>query len=129
MNKFLTTDFWFNISAGELEPPFQKILIGVTIIFLILAIILVFLKKKNQNSFYYKTINSFHLFFIVNFVIGLFLFFFTYQGILFLSSRFWFLIWVLSMLLWLNSIRLITVKIPNIKENAKNKADYNKYIP
>lgn len=129
MEKFITMNYWFNVNAGELEPKMQKLLFIILVIFLILAIFISVIKKSKQNGFYYKIFNSLQLFFITNFIVGVFLYFFTYQGIYFLSSRFWFLAWFVFVVIWLNTIRSLFLKIPKIKEKVKEKEKYSKYIP
>lgn len=129
MNKFFSVDFWFNINAGALEPKIQNMLVAGLLILLILAVIVTVIKKQKKNSFYYKILNSLQVFFIVNSVIGSFLLFFTFERVLFLSSRFWFLIWFASMVLWLNFIRSAFLKIPKIQEKVKKEESFNKYIP
>lgn len=129
MSKFFTLHFWFNANAGALEPNIEKILLVVLGILLILTIFVSTTKKSKQNGLYYKTYNSLQVFFICNLILGIFLYFFTYQGIYFFSARFWFLVWAVFAVTWLIFIVRSYSKIPNIKENFKRKKEFTKYLP
>lgn len=68
-------------------------------------------------------------FFFSNFIIGLFMLFFSYEMIPFLSTRVLYLLWLVMMLVWLGFILRDLAKIPKLIEEKKKEHEYKKYIP
>jgi len=128
MKKFLDLHFWFNIRPGTLDFNVMFILIVILAIFLGIAIISG-LPKFKQRGLYFKIWKHINLFAVSNFIIGLFLLFFAYETLVVLSIRFFFLLWFLSMLIWLRFIVGDFIKIPELREKLKKEAEYKKYIP
>jgi hypothetical protein len=85
--------------------------------------------RKRKKGAYFQIWSKLSSFGITNFFIGLFLLFFTYEGLVFLSMRFWFLLWLLVMIFWLYSIYKKFKKIPDILVKRKQAEDFKKYIP
>lgn len=128
MSNLLSLKFWLNLRPGPLLPVYHKSFI----VFLFFLFILFFIswiiksKKKNFYTEFWQKINSFSL---LNIFIGAILFFFISELIPFLSSRFWFLIWGLGMVIWLVFIFLVLKGIPHKKKKAIEDYEYKKYIP
>lgn len=70
-----------------------------------------------------------YTFFLTNTIIGLLLTFFNYEMVPFLSARFWFLLWVISMLVWLYFIYRVAAKIPAKRAQMEKEKEFRKYIP
>ncbi len=129
MNNLLSLQYWFNSSAGSLALNIQKYFIIFIVILAILAFFIIIIKSRYQRSLYFKIWRRLQVFFITNLVISLFLLFFTYESVPFLSMRFWFLLWGIGVLVWLVFIGKDLSKIPNIKEEIAKEKEYRKYIP
>ncbi len=119
--------FWFNVRAGELTPRIEQSLMAFILILAILFIAFINLKRK--KSIYGRSYGKIASFSIVNFFIGLLLLFFTYETTPFLSSRFWFVLWVLEMIIWIVFIFKNFKKIPEKKKRFEKEKEYKKYIP
>ena len=129
MLKFLSLAYWFNVWGGELISPVRKGFIVFIIFLLILTIIFTILKKKNTKTLYFKLVEQIQLFSFINFLCFLMLLFFTDQAIPLLSSRFWFLILGIEMIIWIYFIFKIYKKIPEIKAKIEKNNEYKKYLP
>lgn len=126
---FLKLNYWLNTNPGSLEAGIeQKLLyfIGFLLICLVVSSVFNFRIKK---GLYKKVIASINTFFIVNFLISLYLWFVTYEGAYILAMRLWFLVWIALMAVWIYCIVKIYKKIPEIKQQKKEKEAYQKYIP
>jgi len=88
-----------------------------------------FLKKQNQFGFYKKIFDRLNNLCLANTIIGLFLLFFIYEQLPFLSMRIWLLLWFLGILVWLGFIINSMLKIPNLKKSQTKEENYQKYIP
>ena len=126
-SNFFTLNYWFSMNAGSLQKNAQ---IGFVIFLIILLGIFIysFLKKKNKGI-YLKIWTKLASFGFTNLIIGLFLLFFTYENVPFLSMRLWFLLWLAGMAFWLNLIYKECKIIPQIKEKRKQEEEFKKYIP
>jgi len=128
MGNLLSLKFWLDMRPPQLLPMYEKIFIGAIVFFIIFSFITYFLgfKKKGLYSPVWRNLYSFSL---TNFFIGLFLFFFNYELVPFLSSRFWFLLWVVMMLVWLFFVLRALTKIPEKRRKLEEEKEYKKYIP
>jgi hypothetical protein len=128
MQNLLSLNFWFNLKPGPLLPIYQQIFITIIIILAISFFILLIIKAKKVNL-YNKFLEKLHSFSLINCFIGLILLFFNYELIPFLSSRFWFLLWGLGIIIWLFFIFKILKEIPERKKKILSEKEYKKYIP
>lgn len=128
MGNLLSLNFWFNLRPDILMPIYQKIFIGFVIFLAICSLVswLISSKKRNLYTFFWRKIYSFSL---INFFVGLILLFFSHELIPFLSARFWFLLWGLSMAVWLVFIFKTLAVIPKKKKQIEKEREYKKYIP
>ncbi len=129
MPNLLSLKMWFNLYPGSLMPIFQNILIALIIAFFIATGISWYFYNKKKKTLYAKIWSSFYGFFLTGMIVGAFLLFFTYEGVPFLSARFWFLIWFLVHVVWLYFIIKKLKKIPEIKKEIAGRKEYKKYIP
>lgn len=126
-SNLFTLKYWFSMNAGSLAPMAQKAFIVFLVLLLGLAVYSKF--KKKDKGIYFRIWNKLTSFGTTNLVIGLFLLFFTYEEVIFLSMRFWFLLWLASMIFWLQLIHKESKKIPEIREKRKQEEEFKKYIP
>jgi len=83
-------------------------------------------KKKGVYLRIWKSLQSFSL---TNLIIGLFLLFFAYELVPFLSARILFLIWGIGMAAWLGFVARKFLEIPKIKEEKNREQEFKKYVP
>lgn len=125
----LKMNYWTNANPGSLESVALKgflFVIGVLFLCLITTSILNFRMKK---GIYKRIITNINTFFSVNFFISLYLLFVTYEEAYILAMRFWFILWLLSMLIWIYFIFKDYKKVPDIKKRREEEEQYRKYIP
>lgn len=127
MNNLITLNYWFNMRAGELTSTAQWFLISFIVILAISYISSHIYSKK--KGLYFKIANRIKSFSMTNFIIGSALLFFTYETIPFLSMRFWFMAWFVSMVIWLIFIIKNLLQIPKLKEALEKEREFKKYIP
>lgn len=129
MSNLLDLKFWFNLRAVPLTPFFNKALIGFTILSLLMFIVVKLLNKRNKNILYNKIFLTLANFSLTNLFVGVFLMFFNYEMVPFLSSRFWFLLWAIGILVWLYFIIKKLLSIPRISKQIEVNKEFKKYIP
>ena len=129
MGNFLTLNFWFSLRPGVFIGLSLKIILGLIFLMIILALVSGFGKKRWSKSLYAGLWQSLYYFFLTNAIIGLVLVFFNYEMVPFLSARFWFLLWIASLIIWLYFIYRTIIKIPQRKARLEKEREFNKYIP
>lgn len=124
----LKLNYWTNFRPGSLEQTAQTYFVMFIVLLVIFLFITIYLERFKKGSYtkIWKKLNSFAL---TNFIISLFLLFFTYQNIIFFSARFWFIFWGLGMIFWLKHILNEVKKIPEITKKRKEIENFKKYIP
>ena len=127
MQNLLTWRFWFNLRPEPLLPIFFNLFLGFLILLLLISIITGI--KKNQKSLYKIFWKKFYNFSVSILVIGSLLLFFNYERAIFLSSRFWLLIWLIIMLLWLIPIIKQLKLIPEKQKKLLEEQEFKKYLP
>ncbi len=127
MENLLSWSFWFNLRPPAMLPLFNYLFIAILIIFLILAIVAVII--KNRHKLYRSFWKKFYSFSAINLMIGLLLFFFSYQRAPFLSARFWLAIWGISAIIWLIFLLLEIKKIPLKRQQLEKDQAFRKYLP
>ncbi|MFA5754651.1 MAG: hypothetical protein WC905_04910 [Patescibacteria group bacterium] len=127
MKNLLTSHYWFNLRPEALTPPVQKIFIGFLLLLVIAAIIAAV--TRNRGGIYRGWLKRAYSFCASNTVIGLFLLFFNYEFVPFLSARFWLGLWALIMLIWLISLLKSLKNIPRIKKQVATEKELKKYLP
>jgi hypothetical protein len=128
MKNLISLSYWFNSRPGNYTALSFKIL-AIFLILLLLAFVFIKVMNKRKNGPYHKIFSRLSSFSFSNFFIGLFLFFFSYELIPVLSSRFWYLLWALGMVAWLIFIMMEIKKIPEKKRRIAEEKEFKKYIP
>jgi len=129
MANIFTLKMWFSFYPGPMQPVFLNIFIVLIALFFMATIITRFYYKKYKKTLYNRVWLSAYNFSLTGLILGLLWLFFVYEQVAFLSSRFWFLIWFLIHAIWLWSIYKKIKQMPEIKQQIKNRKEYQKYIP
>lgn len=129
MQELFTLSTWTNFRPGPLSFLHQQIFGGVVIGFLVLYIATLLIRKNKKKGIYRKFWININNFFISNTIIGAFFWFFVYEEIPFLASRFWLLIWGAIMIFWLILAFKELKIIPKKKEEKMRQREFEKYIP
>lgn len=128
--------YFFNPShIFTLRPPVMSlralIILGVIFVSLIVAgiVIKIYLPKIKDGLKVKGFRRLSHLCFTQG-ITGAVYWFFAWQGIALLSSRFWLLIWAISLVLWLYFIyRYLYIKVPMLRKDIDSKRKFSQYIP
>lgn len=129
MGNLLTFKFWLDLRPEGLTPVFQKFFIIFVALLFVLTLIFAYIKSKQKKNLYSQFWRSLYYFNLTNVIIGAFLLFFNYEIVPFLSSRFWFLLWAMLIIVWLFFLYKILVGIPRKKAQLEKEKEFKKYIP
>ncbi len=129
MGNLITLHFWFNMRPGSLTAFSQTVFLLFMLALAILYFFCWLIKKQKRKSLYNRIWRKLSSFSLTNFIISIFLLFFTYESLPFLSMRFWFMLWFLGMFVWMVFIIKEVLNLPNIKAEMAKEQEYKKYIP
>ncbi|MBU4421347.1 hypothetical protein L6259_01865 [Candidatus Parcubacteria bacterium] len=122
--------FWFNIAPPPLLPFFYWAFFIFFVVLLFGGIVCGRIYKKEKENFVLRfSAKYLKNWFIVAGITGLLLLLFGYERAVFLSARFWFLVWAIGFGIWLGFIIKKIKILPTRKEELKRHAEYNKYLP
>lgn len=131
LEQLLSWNFWFNLRPGHLLPIFSNFLLGFSV-FLFLLGGISYIKKRNKKR--KKNVNlpfwrQLYYFSLTNGILGLMFFFFNYEMIPFFSSRFWYPVWGLVIVVWLYFIIQLWRTVPQKVKEKQEKDQFEEYLP
>ncbi len=129
MKNLFSLKLWFNFRPGDLTPLSVKIFIGFLLLLLLLSILFFIFRKNFGDRFAKKIYKRLGSFCSTNFFIGILVLFFMYERTPVLAARLWFLIWVITMLVWIFFIVKFAVSLPKQKQELEKDKEFQKYIP
>lgn len=127
MKNLLTLQYWFTLRPETLSPLANKVFIATILLLIVFSVL--FLWLKNRRGLYRHLFRKFYNFSLSNAVIGLLFLFFNYENAIFFSARFWLLLWLIIMIVWLIFILKDLKKIPALKQRNSAEEIYKKYLP
>jgi amino acid transporter len=117
------------LNPGPLAPLMQNALIAFAAALFLAVIGLAYFKRKNRKNAYFSVMGKLSNLALANFIISLFLLFFTFEAIPFFSSRFWFLLWGAGILAWAYFIFRHSAAIPQKRLQIEKDREFRKYVP
>jgi predicted membrane-bound dolichyl-phosphate-mannose-protein mannosyltransferase len=123
----ISSQFWLNPQPEVFASNSRTLLLGLIAFFILLSAAAFIFKMR--KSFYRKLLATIFNFSLVNVLVGATLFFFNYEQVPFLSSRFWYLLWAGGMIVWAVFIVRYSEKLPQKKKEMIKEAEYKKYLP
>jgi LPXTG-motif cell wall-anchored protein len=127
MLNLLTLNYWFDLSPEPFISIANTIIIAFLGLLLIGGILFLILQKKNKSfKVLFGKLNNFCF---INLIIGVLLFFFSWEEAYFLSARFWYMLWIIIMIVWLLEIKKKSGKISDLRDKRKKRQEFEKYLP
>lgn len=127
MSNLITWKYWFSLQPEPFLPLAWNILNGTIVLFIVSAVIFAILKMRPGIwRGLYKRLYAFSL---TGFIIGLLMLFFNYEQVPFFMARFWLIIWLVIMVVWLFFILRDLRSIPQKKKELTDQQELKKYLP
>lgn len=128
---FLNPLYWFSLDAANVSTLFGKCLLGFFLLLFLVGIVCRIVVIHKSKDRYLKLIGKRLVTFCVTMgIMGVFLFFFSYEGIQFFGARFWYLLWFIGFVLWAVAIVKFVIKdVPALREKNVLQHAKSKYIP
>ncbi len=131
MGSLFSLSFWFDKTPVPLTPGFEKAFFILFVLCLIAGAVVRIIAKRREREQYVAAIFAKVGYLLVTMgILGLIWFFFTFEQIPLLGSRFWFLIWLLGIIAWvLWILRFVYKEVPQLRQRDKDRVERMKYFP
>lgn len=127
MTNLLTLNYWFSSRPETFIPLARNIFLFFLFLLLLAGIFfMIYRKKSGKNKILF---NKLYDFCFINLILGFLLLFFNNQQVQFFSARFWLLIWLIIMIIWLLNISKRIKKIITHREERRKEEEFKKYLP
>lgn len=128
---FLNPLYWLSLDAANVGNLLGKILLGLFLLLFIVGVVCRIVLIHKSKDRYLKLIGKRLVTCCVTMgLLGVVLFFFSYEGIRFFGARFWYPLWTIGLLGWAISIaRFVMKDVPAMREKNVKQHAKSKYIP
>jgi uncharacterized membrane protein YbhN (UPF0104 family) len=127
MTNLLTLKYWFDVRPESFIPLARNLFVAFLVLLLVAGIVfMIYRKKSGKNKILF---NKLYDFCFINLVLGFLLLFFNVQQIQFFSARFWLLVWLAVMIVWVINISKRIKKIVSHREERRKEEEFKKYLP
>ena len=128
---FLQPSFWFSLQPAEVGGWIGT---SIFVIFLLMGIAGVVARivaaQKLDDRYMRMMGNRFGTLLITMGMLGVVLYFFSFERIRLFGSRFWYLLWLIGLIVWIVLlVRYMKKNIPAMKEQAEARFEKRKYFP
>lgn len=129
--KFFQPGYLFDFRPFTTARTIQIMIVFFAVLVLIgIAIKIYKATKKDLEKFQSKLLEKIITFFLTLGAIGLGLTWLRYERVLILSARFWLIVWLIIMIVWLYPILKYRFKVvPEAKKHSEEKKLFQKYLP
>ncbi len=128
---FFKPTYWFTFEYAAVDGLGGKIVFATFLILLLIGIFSRIVAVHRTEDRYMKQVGQkFATLFITMSLLGIMVFFFSFQHISFFGGRFWYLFWMIGTAAWL--VKLITFvkkEIPEKRKRDLERREKMKYMP
>lgn len=128
---FLNPLYWFSLNAANVSTLVGKVLLGFFLLLFLVGVVSRIVLIHKSKDRYLKMIGKRLATCCVTMgLLGVMLFFFSYEGIQFFGARFWYAFWMIGFVAWAIVIaRFIMKDVPFMREKNLKQHAKSKYIP
>ncbi len=123
--------FWLDIHPMAFNPGSQRVLFIVFAVLLVVgAIIRMVAGRRSEDRHVTEVFNRVGRMGVTMGILGLVLFFCSFEEVVLLGSRVWYLVWAAGLLVWVAGIvRYVKKIVPAERAEALAEAERRKYLP
>ena len=113
------------------SPAFEQSFFFLFAAFIILgSVSRIMARHQKEDRFMVKAYRHLGRMFLTMGILGMIWFFFTFEQIYFFGARFWFLVWLIGLVVWIWWIvKYVRVTVPMLRQQGAQKAKENQYMP
>lgn len=131
MSSFFQPTYWLTLQPPEINGLLGNAFFSVFVAFLILGIIGRIVVDRRGNDRYKKEIGGRISALLVTMgILGVILFFFSFEEIQLFGARFWYPVWVVATFVWIFFlIRFVKRDVPAKRAREESLKEQGKYLP
>lgn len=131
LRPLIQPSYWFNNTPPAFGPGAVKTLFIFFAAFLVLgAVIRMVAGRRKEDRHVTETFNRLGRMGVSMGLLGLLIFFFSFEQVPFLGARFWYLFWGIGLIIWISTIVHYVVKIvPMERAHEIAQREKEKYLP
>lgn len=123
--------FWLSIESANVGGSLGKVMLGFFLLLILVGVVCRIVLMQSSKDRYLKLIGKRLITCGLTMgIIGVVLFFFSYEGIQLFGARFWYLVWVIVFIAWVIVLVKFAMKeVPDMRNKDVKQHAKSKYIP
>lgn len=130
-NNFFNPSFWFTLQPAEVGGVSGNAIFAFFVLMFVLGIVSRIIASQKTDDRHLRELgNRLATLLMTMGLLGILLYFFSYERIRLFGSRFWYLFWVIGLAIWVGFlIRFGRKTIPEMKRQESVREQLRKYFP
>lgn len=131
MSAFLQPSYWLTMNPPEVGGLLGTIVFVVFVVFFVLGIVGHLVAERKESDRFVRTAgHKISSLLVTMGLLGVLLFFFSFEGIRMFGARFWYPLWVILVLLWFFLIvRYLKRDVPLQRAREASRRAQRQYLP
>lgn len=131
MSQFFNPLYWLTMSPPQVEGVLGRVVFGVFLLLFVVGIVARVVASNRTEDPYIQQIGRRAGSLLVTMgILGVLLFFFSFEHIQFFGARFWYPVWVIAFLIWaFFVVRFIKRDIPQMRAHDILRKEQARYLP
>lgn len=123
--------FWLSIESANVGGLLGKIMLGFFLLLILIGVVCRIVLMQSSKDRYLKLIGKRLVTCSLTMgIIGVVLYFFSYEGIQLFGARFWYLFWMIAFIVWIIVLAKFAIKeVPALRNKDVMQYAKSKYIP
>ncbi len=131
MSEFLQPTYWLTMNPPEVGGLLGTITFVIFVVVFVLGIVgHLVADRRGSDRFMREVGHNISTLLVVMGILGVLLFFFSFEEIRLFGARFWYLVWIAGFLFWSFLIfRYVKWTVPGMREREAQRHANQKYLP
>lgn len=131
LKTLLNPSYIFSFNSADVSGPESKAIFIVFVVVLILGLVSrIVSSKKTSDRHIYELGNRIGIMLCTMGVLGIVLYFFSFENVYLFGARFWYILWIIGLVVWIvYLVRYFRITIPQMRVRDQLHAEQRKYFP
>lgn len=131
MSSLFSPLFWFTLQPASVGGLTGQVIFAFFVLLFVLGIVARIVSSQKQTDKYMRLFGQrVGVLLITMGLLGVLLYFFSYERIRFFGARFWYLFWLIGCFVWgIVLVRFVRTSIPAMKQKEGIRSELRKYFP
>ena len=131
LNQIFLPSYWFTFNPALVDGIIGNCVFGFFVLLFVLGIVTrIVASQRALDRYLQKVVTQSVTLLITMGLLGVALYFFSFERIRFFGARFWYLLWLVGLVFWVYRIvRHVKDEIPAARQRAHEQKEKQKYFP